>query len=424
MAKTSKLPRGMREARRQVEKAFRRAEMDLLGLSAEATDLPPAASLAVLDEEIGSLHPDDVAGTETLRRRLEDLRGAVAEDAARQRYTARYGVGEVTCTRASGGERIYRVVATTFPGHENYVYLVCTEAGNVLVDTGSNHFSREDILRGVEVIRRAYGEEVTLTSLKAILVTHGHVDHSGDAAYFREQSGAPVMVHELDAPLLTSFQERLTLAAKELARFLCRAGVPPAEREQLDRLYLHGKDLYRPCTVDRRLRHGDRLLGRYDVIHTPGHCPGHLCLRVSNVLLVADQVLNPITPNISPQSMTPFNGLENYFHGLLRLRALEGIDHVLPAHANPIPNLAARVDEIMEHHQERLVSVQEYCQRPRTVADVTTYLFGRQESYNVLLSFMEAGAHVEYLYQHGRLRVANMDKVTSETEPVVEYVAV
>ncbi len=46
-----------------------------------------------------------------------------------------------------------------------------------------------------------------------------------------------------------------------------------------------------------------------------------------------------------------------------------------------------------------------------------------QEAYGVILAIDEAGAHVEYLHQLGRLRVDNLDEVASSDEPVFRYVA-
>ncbi|MEW5849790.1 MAG: MBL fold metallo-hydrolase [Myxococcota bacterium] len=421
MARATKLPRELREARRRVERAFCAAERAVFGVGDDESLAPDPISW--LREQLTALHPGDLAGREMLTRRLRELEGAATEESARTRYREAHGVSEVTCTRSSGGARIYRVVATTFPGHENYVYLVVSDAGVILFDVGSGPHSREEILRGLTVVQRVWGERVALADVKVVFISHAHIDHFGDAAFFRQATGGRLMVHELDARVLTRFEERRVVAAKDMAVFLARAGLGLNERERLERMYLRGKGGFEGVEVDRRLRSGDRILGRYEVIHTPGHCPGHLCLRVDNVLLVADQVLDPITPNLSPQHLTSFNGLESYLGSLFKLRTLEGIEHVLPAHANPIPSLSARIDQIIEHHQERLMAVLEACtQRPRVLAEIAEVLYGRQEEYNVILALTEAGAHVEYLHQYGRLRIANLDAVREQRDPVLEYV--
>lgn len=50
-------------------------------------------------------------------------------------------------------------------------------------------------------------------------------------------------------------------------------------------------------------------------------------------------------------------------------------------------------------------------------------MFGEQEGYGAILAIDEAGAHVEYLHQMGRLRVENLDDVATADDPVIRYVA-
>ncbi|MBI5497966.1 MAG: MBL fold metallo-hydrolase [Deltaproteobacteria bacterium] len=419
MAEPARPTRETRRLRRRAEHAFRRAELAVWQLGEPGAEVPTA--LRDLDEALARLDEPLRHATGLATRRTE-LDGALQEGAVRDRYVRDHGVDEVTRVTTSAGDRIYRIVAPTFPGHENYLYVVVTPAGALLWDVGSGPMSRPVIQRGLEVIRRVHLDPLPEADFRGVLVSHAHIDHFGDAAFFRDALHAPLMVHELDARVLTRFEERVVVTAKDLGVFLARAGIPRDRREQLEGMYLAGKDFFRSVEVDRRLRHDNMLLGRLRVIHTPGHCPGHICLRVDNALLVADQVLEPITPNLSPQSVTPFNGLENYLGGLRRLRLLEGIDHVLPAHAEPIPSLGARIDRILEHHQERLARVTDSCAVPRTVAEVADALYGAQEGYNVLLALTEAGAHVEYLHQYGRLRIANVDEVARERDPVLRYV--
>jgi hypothetical protein len=62
------------------------------------------------------------------------------------------------------------------------------------------------------------------------------------------------------------------------------------------------------------------------------------------------------------------------------------------------------------------------CSTPHTVVGVAKDMFGAQEGYGTLLAIEEAGAHVEYLHQHGKLRIANLDAVAKSRDPVIEYV--
>ena len=61
----------------------------------------------------------------------------------------------------------------------------------------------------------------------------------------------------------------------------------------------------------------------------------------------------------------------------------------------------------------------EFLTKPHTIAEVSEELFGSVNGYNVLLAIEEAGAHVEYLHQRGRLRIVNVDEMESNNDPVV-----
>ena len=186
-------------------------------------------------------------------------------------------------------------------------------------------------------------------------------------------------------------------------------------------MYLAGKQLFSPEPVDRTLRDGDLIGPGYRVHHVPGHCPGLVCLQVNDVLLTSDHVLSRITPHQFPQAITPFAGLEHYFHSLARIRKVEGINFALGGHEEPIWDLRARIDAIALFHRERLARVLALCETPKTVVGVAKALFGDQKDYSRILALDEAGAHVEYLHQLGQLRIANLDAVASSRDPVIEY---
>jgi glyoxylase-like metal-dependent hydrolase (beta-lactamase superfamily II) len=157
------------------------------------------------------------------------------------------------------------------------------------------------------------------------------------------------------------------------------------------------------------------------VHHTPGHCPGQICLEVDGLLFTADHVLSRITPHQSPASITPFCGLELYLQSLHKVRALEGITMALPGHEDPIEDLSGRIAGIVGHHGRRLNQVLEICREARPLVEISRALFGARTGYTRLLALEEAGAHVEYLFQRGELGIANLDDVTREANPVIWY---
>ena len=89
-------------------------------------------------------------------------------------------------------------------------------------------------------------------SIKYVLNTHGHFDHTDANRAIVEATGVPLALHPLDVPLL---QE-----SGGAAMFGLQADPSPAPD-----LELHGGD---------ELEVGKL---RFQVLHTPGHTPGHVC---------------------------------------------------------------------------------------------------------------------------------------------------
>ena len=117
------------------------------------------------------------------------------------------------------------------------------------------------------ILRAAAGKRIA-----AILLTHGHFDHIGAVNDLLEKD-TPLLIHELDAPMLTS-------PVLNASRQLLRQDVSVCTVRK------DGSPL-RP----NLLREGSRLSLdglEIEVLHTPGHTPGSVCYRVEDALFTGD----------------------------------------------------------------------------------------------------------------------------------------
>lgn len=108
-------------------------------------------------------------------------------------------------------------------------------------------------------------------TLKELWLTHGHWDHTQDAAKIKRASGATVRAHQADQHLIET--------PEVMKAFL----MPGIELEAVK--------------IDAFVRQGDRLaaLGReFEVRHVPGHCPGNVLFyqAEAKVALVGDALFN------------------------------------------------------------------------------------------------------------------------------------
>jgi glyoxylase-like metal-dependent hydrolase (beta-lactamase superfamily II) len=159
----------------------------------------------------------------------------------------------------------------------------------------------------------------------------------------------------------------------------------------------------------RRLDDADvvRLAGReWLAVHTPGHTLDHLCLLdpAEGVLLAGDHVLPTITPHVSGLAAGA-DPLANFLASLDKVRELEGVRLVLPAHGDPFTDLAGRVDAIRRHHRDRLEAIHRATAEAgrATVETVTQQVFHPRAWGHMAES--ETYAHLEHLRHQGRVAV-------------------
>ncbi len=136
-------------------------------------------------------------------------------------------------------------------------YLVSENGKAVVIDPGGDG---EAILRVLQ--------EKSL-QLEGIINTHGHFDHIGANGQLKAATKAPLYIHREDAGYLQDPEANLSLWA----------GLGPVVSPPADVLLSGGEVL--------------ELAGlAFEVLHTPGHSPGGICLKVGNVLFTGDTLFS------------------------------------------------------------------------------------------------------------------------------------
>ena len=165
-------------------------------------------------------------------------------------------------------------------GGKIYPTLIWDDDHLVLIDTG---FPSQ-----VDAIVRAMADAgFSAGRLTHIIITHHDMDHIGCVLdLLRHSPSALVLAHVEEAPYLDGRKTPVKLAA-----MLAQYDSLPDDRKAWCDNFRQGY-ANRIISVGQTLSDGDILpvCGGIEVIHTPGHTPGHICLylRESGVLVCGD----------------------------------------------------------------------------------------------------------------------------------------
>ena len=171
----------------------------------------------------------------------------------------------------------------------------------------------------------------SVTDIDAVVLTHHHDDHRGNAERLRTEASAPVHIHTDDVAAVT-------VKAPPPKAPLWRPGV----LRYFLHLLRHGILRSKPPVEVSAFEDGDTLdvPGHPRVVHVPGHTAGHACLYLEDrravlagdALASMDLITGTPGPRLPPAFVNEDSALA--LQSLSRLEALDA-DLVLPVHGPP-----------------------------------------------------------------------------------------
>ncbi|MBN9494691.1 MBL fold metallo-hydrolase [bacterium] len=288
-------------------------------------------------------------------------------------------------------------------------YMIKRGGDTVLVDCGWN---TDNAYQALEAGMQEHGSHPT--EIQKLIITHVHPDHYGMAGRLKQIASCDVVLHEKDAEVITDRYLAPKQLTDNMSGFMSLNGVPELNAPTMARGSMGMIDRVAAVPADTEVKGGEMFkVGDFDfqIIWTPGHSPGHICLYEPNrkILLTGDHVLPTITPNVSIHTQTHGSPLGDYMRSLEKLVDLD-VELVLPAHEFEIRDLKKRLREIEDHHEIRLEEMVNCVDAGGStaweVAGRVKWATGMLADFEPFMQRAAVGetlAHLEYLFELGRL---------------------
>ncbi len=196
------------------------------------------------------------------------------------------------------------------------VYLLERDGENFLIDTGTPA-SGKLIESQIE------------SSINGIIITHAHFDHIGSAAFLQKKFDCEIFAHEKDLPYLrgtkklkfSGFLGRLASFAERFFRVEYPKDVKPIG------------EIAEVFSTEEIKHASDK---DFAVIHTPGHTPGSICIKVEEKLICGD--LFRKGRKFGKVGLSPKVFCSDYSVYLNSIKAIMDLDFAFafPGHGTPI----------------------------------------------------------------------------------------
>ena len=281
---------------------------------------------------------------------------------------------------------------------------------------------------GLTAVRAQASERgIDLKRISRIVVSHGHLDHFGNAQQLSEESGARVFVHEADAAKIRGEQRYSVELVKHRSYYEKHTGVLGNVLEEISERRAQSRENTRYVDSERIgfVSDGEVLHFKHfdaTVKHLPGHTPGLICLHAEakRIFFADDHVLARVSPNpvldlSQGEGETKFRALVSYMRGAKWVRDLE-LDAVLPGHGPAFIGHRELLDGLFGFYEKRQGKIMAALDVPKSVFEVLPAIFPRRDHARLMLMISEVLANLEVMEErHQVKRLTSDDGVTRYT---------
>jgi len=285
-------------------------------------------------------------------------------------------------------------------------YLIKGER-NDLIDTGVRTKEGRIIL-----FNRFQELGIAKENISNIFLTHGHIDHAGNAAHILRHSHCNIYIHPSDKDKITI--EGITRGKNELNKywlFFKSLGIPE-EKIKLMKMFSDGIDLFLAPLEEKNvldINEGDEIKNsglKIKVYNFPGHTKGMLnyYIEEEGILFSGDHIIPGISPNplIELENGNTTKSLVTYLKSIERVKKLPKLKIILPGHGKYIEDPYQVIDGLLLFYKER-GEILEFLKRDGTSTpyQLIKKLFPELKETEFFLGVSEIIGNLEVLEEKG-----------------------
>lgn len=262
----------------------------------------------------------------------------------------------------------------------------------ILIDSGVDSIGNRAYLKKMLQDAGAWGPDL-------ILVTHGHHDHFGLAAYMQKEAGSEIMISEADSPALSDYGAFSLRWFEEIFELTMEGGYDKQELEEIRMMLSVGADFVpkpKRYTAFRELE--IEIDGKpLRAVNLPGHTKGTVGYAIDNIIFCGDAALE---------------GKVNVVHlgdELSSLKKLKGFQHIYPGHKR-FPLDRSDIEQLEAHLAERSQEVYSMVREGKTFHEIVDGLYGEITEKNFAKRLIPLRQVISYLrYLEGKGQVERRD---------------